>query len=265
MLSYERCCDEIVTQTRLLTSLVDARGEASDARVPVPACPGWNIGQLLRHVGGVQRWAADLVSTRAQEPVADDYHGPLDGYRDEDLTVVVPWLAESASLLGRALQAAGSGTAVWTPVPGGTTDFYARRFTHEALVHRADAVLALGDEFSAAPAVVTDALDEWMELGALPLHLDRDPRVREVLAPGHTLRLHASDAASEAQGDWFVDMTGAVIAWRHADEPAAVTVEAPLSELLLLVYRRHTPEQARATVSGDARLLEFWLDRVAFG
>jgi uncharacterized protein (TIGR03083 family) len=264
-MQYDRYCDEIVGQTRRLVALVEARGEPSDALVPLPCCPGWNVGQMFRHLGGVQRWADELVRARAGGPVADEYHGALAEYAHEDLAVVGPWLTASAEGLAAALRAAGPGVEVWTPVPGGTTGFYARRLTHKALVHRADVTLALGGEFAADSDLVVDALDEWMELGALPFHLDRDPRVRELLGSGRTLALHATDAGPDRAGDWLVDLTGDVITWRRAADSAAVTVDAPLTTLLLLVYGRVTAAAAGVAVSGDDALLGFWLERVSFG
>ena len=59
--------------------------------------------------------------------------------------------------------------------------------------------------------------------------------------------------------------SGEVIAWRRAHEKAAVAVRAPLTDLLLLVYRRRPAHGEGVEVLGDARLLDFWLDRVAFG
>ncbi|HEY2286560.1 MAG TPA: maleylpyruvate isomerase N-terminal domain-containing protein, partial [Streptosporangiaceae bacterium] len=56
VLSYDRCCAEIVAQTDLLRSALDG----ADLTVPVPSCPGWNVGQLARHLGGAQRWAAGV-------------------------------------------------------------------------------------------------------------------------------------------------------------------------------------------------------------
>jgi hypothetical protein len=168
-------------------------------------------------------------------------------------------------MLADTLREAGPRAEVWTPVPGGATGFYARRFTHEALVHRADVFLALDEKIVVDPVVTVDALDEWMALGALPMHLDRDPRVRELLGPGRRLRLHASDTAPGQDADWLVDLTGEVIAWRRAAEPASVTVDAPLTALLLIVYRRLSPAAAGATVTGDMNLLDFWLERIGFG
>jgi len=50
-LSYQRYCDEIGTQTGLARAAV----AGADLTTPVPSCPGWNVGQLLRHLGGAHR------------------------------------------------------------------------------------------------------------------------------------------------------------------------------------------------------------------
>jgi uncharacterized protein (TIGR03083 family) len=260
LLSYDRYCAEIVAQAELLTSAV----RSADMTIPVPSCPDWNVGQLLRHLGGVHRWAATIVSTRATEPVqaqVPDYAG----YAGEDPSVVVPWLAEGAAQLVEALRAAGPGTPLWTPVPGGSTDFYARRFTHETLIHRADATLALGSAFSAVPEVALDAIDEWLELGALPMHFEVHPQTRELLGPGRTVHLHATDTSPQASAEWVIDLTGETIAWRRAHEKAAVAVRGPLTDLLLVVYKRRSVRGGDIQILGDAELLDFWLERVSFG
>jgi uncharacterized protein (TIGR03083 family) len=260
LLSYDRYCAEILAQAELLTSVV----QGADMTTPVPSCPDWNVGQLLRHLGGVHRWAATIVRTQATVPVQAqvlDYAV----YASEDPYVVVPWLAEGAAELVEALRAAGPETPLWTPVPGGSTDFYARRFTHETLIHRADATLALGSAFSAAPEVARDALDEWLELGALPMHFEVHPQTRELLGPGRTIHLHATDASPQASAEWVIDLTGDTIAWRRAHEKAAVAARGPLTDLLLVVYKRRPVRGADIQVLGDAELLDFWLDRVSFG
>ncbi|MFF7654735.1 maleylpyruvate isomerase family mycothiol-dependent enzyme [Streptomyces sp. NPDC007983] len=261
LLSYDRLCSEIVAQTGLLTSGI----EGADLTVPVPSCPGWNVGQLLRHLGGGQRWAADMVRARATEALPDDHFRDLSPYADEDPAVVGPWLTEGAAELAEALREAGPDARMWTPVPGGNTAFFARRFVHETALHRADAILALGAEFTLQQEVALDALDEWMELGSLPFHFEVHPWMRELLGPGRTLHFHATDTGPEANAEWVVDLTGEVIAWRRAHEKAAVAVRGPLTELLLLVYKRRPAHGETVEVLGDAKLLDFWLERVSFG
>ncbi|WP_079038744.1 hypothetical protein [Streptomyces sp. NBRC 110028] len=89
--------------------------------------------------------------------------------------------------------------------------------------------------------------------------------MRELLGPGRTLHFHATDTAPEAHAEWVVDLTGEVIAWRRAHEKAAVAVRGPLTELLLLVYKRRPAHGGTVEVLGDAKLLDFWLERVSFG
>lgn len=259
-LSYARYADEIAAQTDLLRATVTD----ADLTRPVAACPGWNTGQLLRHLGGGQRWAAETVRTRATGPLPDDDFRDLSAYADEDPAVLDPWLAESAALLAAALREAGPGAELWSPVPGGS-DFFARRFTHETVVHRADAALTLGAEFTIAPDIAADAVDEWMELGSMPFHFEVHPWMRELLGPDRTLHFHATDTPPEISAEWVVDLTGDAITWRAGHEKATVAVRGPLTDLLLLIYRRRSVDETGVEVFGDAGLLDFWLERVAFG
>ncbi|MEV7011034.1 maleylpyruvate isomerase family mycothiol-dependent enzyme [Streptosporangium sp. NPDC051022] len=261
LLSYDRHCAEIVAQTDLLRSRI----EGADLTVPVPSCPGWNVGQLLRHLGGGHRWIEEIVRTRATRPLPDESFRDLSAYTDEDPAVLGPWLAEGAARLADTLRAAGPGAPVWTPIPGETSMFLARRFAHETVVHRADATLALGKEFTVEEEVALDALDEWMELGALPQILDVHPEKRALFGPGRTLHLHATDTAPETKAEWLVDLTGETVVWRRAHEKATVAVRGPLTDLLLIVYRRRPARGEGIQIFGDEGLLDFWLERVGFG
>jgi uncharacterized protein (TIGR03083 family) len=260
-LSYERYCDEIVAQADLLSSCV----KGADLTAPVPSCPGWTAGRLLRHLGDVQRWAEATVRSRASGPLPVEHSRGLPADAGDDPAVLGSWLAEGAAGLAGTLRDAGPGTPVWTPVPGGTTDFYARRFTHETAIHRADATLAVGTEYALDQDVALDAVDEWLELGSLPMHFEIHPQMRELLGPGRTLHFHATDTAPEAAAEWLIDLTGDAITWRRAHEKAAVAVRGPLTGLLLVIYKRRPPRGNGIEVFGDTPLLDFWLERVSFG
>jgi hypothetical protein len=115
-------------------------------------------------------------------------------------------------------------------------------------MHRADAALALGVPFVLDAATATDAIDEWMELGALPFHFEVHPWMRELLGPGRTLKFPAADTA------WVVDLTGEAISRRHSNEETAVAVRASVTDLLLCLYKR----KQQVVAEGDeesARLL----------
>lgn len=265
MSAYEQHCTEIVTQSELLAAGIAGR----DMTLPVPSCPGWNVGQLVRHLGGAQRWIEGVVRERAtgslgvvagaQRPPQDQPFRDLTPYTHEDADVVGKWLVDGAHQLADALREAGPDATVWTPVPRGapTPVFHARRMTHETAVHRADAFLALDVNYELAVDVARDAVDEWLELAAIPEAL-ANPATRELLGPGRTVALQATDAADAA---WLIDLTGEAIGWRRSGEAAAVTVRGPLTELVLLVYRR----RADVEVNGDRGLFEFWHERIAFG
>ena len=253
--AFARHCAEIVTQTTLLTGHMDD----ADLTVPVPTCPGWNVSQLLRHVDGGHRWARKIVATRASEPPSDTALRDLSGCTDEDPVALSASLTEAAAALAGTLTETGPEAQMWCPVAGGGTAFYARRFAYETAIHRADAALALGRRFTLDADVAADAIDEWMALGCLPFHFEVHPWMRELLAPGRTIGMHATDIDAH----WLLDLTGDVIAWRRADEPAVAAVRGPVTDLLLMIYRR-IPATG-LDVTGDARLVDFWLERVGFG
>lgn len=250
---FDRHCAEIVTQTSLLIGHL----HGADVTVPVPTCPGWNVSQLARHVDGGHRWARDIVATRASEPPSDIALRDLSGAANEDPDTLSASLNDAAAALAATLTEAGPDA--WCPVGDGGSAFYARRFAYETAMHRADAALALGVEFELDTDIAVDSIDEWMELGCMPFQFEVHPWMRELLAPGRTIGLHATDTDAH----WLLDLTGNVIAWRRADEPATAVIRGPVTELLLAIYRRRPV--TGLDISGDAKLVDFWLERVAFG
>lgn len=253
-MDYQRHCTEILIQTQLLADLAGA-----DLRAPVPGCPGWTLGKLVRHLGGGHRWATEIVRTRATAFPPDDQVRKLDG--DDTTPLPLTWLIDGATALSEALREAGPEAELWTPLGPGTTAFWARRFAHETVIHRADATQAAGAAFTVDPEVALDAVDEWMMLDALPQHFEYNPAKRDLLAPGRTLSFTATDAGVS----WFVDLTGEVIVNRRGADPAAVAVRAPLTDLLLALYHRKPMPDHNFSVDGDRALLAHWHPHVTFG
>jgi uncharacterized protein (TIGR03083 family) len=255
LLPFDRYREEIVAQTDLLRAHV--RG--ADLTAPVPSCPGWNLGQLLRHVGGDHRWADTVVRTRAGEPVSDEAANDLAGYADEDGAVLDPWLAEGAARLAASLREAGPDAKMWNPSDTGrrSADFWARRMTHETVVHRADAALTTGAVYTLDEDIALDAVAEWMEFAMVPEAYEPGPGVPDLLGPGRTLRFQAGAVR------WLVDLTGARPTSRRDGAPGepAVAVRGPATDVLMLLYRRPAP---RVEVSGDTGLLDLWLTRTGF-
>ncbi|MFI5613477.1 maleylpyruvate isomerase family mycothiol-dependent enzyme [Amycolatopsis sp. NPDC051903] len=252
-MDFERRVAGIVEQTELLRAA--ARG--ADPATRIAACPDWSLGQLLNHVGAGHRYAEEIVRSGAPEPPSDEYlRNPGHAVRPGE------WLTAGAAHLAATLRTAGPGAVVWTPVPAGPpcAAFYARRFLHETAMHRADVALALGQPFELDAETAGDTMGEWLELGSLPVMFDYFPERRALQGPGHTIHLAPTDHTAS----WTVDLTGELPAWQPGPvEHPAVTVEAPLTDLLLIVYGR-TPATT-AKVTGDTDFLGRWLSLVSFG
>ncbi|MGW2516913.1 maleylpyruvate isomerase family mycothiol-dependent enzyme [Streptomyces sp. NPDC001617] len=255
--AFDHYCRAIVTQADLLIR----RTKGADTSTPVPTCPGWDLGRLLRHVGGDHRWAEEIVRTRATEPTSDDSVDDPDFYAQLDGDALGPWLGEGATALAAALREAGPDLRVWTPSDAEsieqTTLFWARRMTHETVVHRADAVLATGGRFTLDDTLAVDAVEEWLEFATVPEAYEPGPDASGLLGPGRTLRFDSAGA-----GRWFVDLRGERPVWRTGgEEEAAVTVCGPVTDLLLFLYRRPT---TAVVTRGDTALLDLWLTRTGF-
>jgi uncharacterized protein (TIGR03083 family) len=257
-LSHERYCDLIIARTDMLRSHI----EGADLAAPVPTCPNWTLAQMLRHLGLAQRWVETIVSTRATKAVPNNAHDVLE-YAEKDPAVLGDWLAEGAAQLTRTLREAGPDAEVWTFSSIGRATFWTRRMAHETVMHGADVALVVDADFSVDEDVAADAIDEWLQLGALRMELQ--PERREILAPGRTIHLHATDTAPGTEAEWLIDLGGDTIAWRHGHEKATAGLRGPLTDLLLAVYRRRSAHREGIEILGDAQLLEFWLDRAKLG
>ncbi|WP_030746637.1 maleylpyruvate isomerase family mycothiol-dependent enzyme [Streptomyces sp. NRRL S-31] len=259
-LDYSRYCAEITAETDRIADLV----EASDLSVRVPTCPAWDIAGLALHIGQTNRWAAATVRTRATSFVP---HATVPDMTPaaRDAKTVAAWLRDSAARVVEDLTAAGPDAAVWTGMPVETASFWARRMAHEAVVHHADAAVALGADYQVAPEVAADAIDEWLFVLASPWGSQAAPRLAELRGPG-TIALRGTDTAPEIGADWLIELGADGFSWRRGvDESATTTLRGPLVDVLQVFYRRQPADSGRVEVLGDAGLLDAWLERASFG
>jgi uncharacterized protein (TIGR03083 family) len=256
-MDFQSQCAAIVAQTELLQATV----EGADLGTTVPSCPEWTLGQLLNHVGAAHRWAEEIVRTRAEHLPPDQELRHL-GSAPRPAS----WLPDGARKLADTLHEAGPDARLVTPVPAGPprAAFYARRFMNETAIHRADATLAVGAEFTLDHDVAVDAMEEWLELGSLPVMLDYFPERRALLGEGRTVHLSPTDGGKSKSEGWTVDLTGDLLAWHHgAPTQPTATIQAPLTDLLLIIYGRRPAKTANLT--GDTDFLDFYLSQVSFG
>ncbi|MFE3551131.1 maleylpyruvate isomerase family mycothiol-dependent enzyme [Streptomyces kronopolitis] len=261
-LTHEEYCARILDETARLREIV----RTADLSATVPTCPDWTLADLARHVGGAHRWVGTLVATRAAENVdpADVPEGA--GPEGADPAALDAWLAAGAERMVAALREAGPDTEVWSWTPARSAGFWARRMTHETVIHRADAALTAGVPFEVPAPVAADCLEEWLQIGELPVVAARfAERGADLRGPGRTIHVHATDAPPGLTAEWLLDLTGEAPTHRRTHEKAAVALRGPLTDVLQVLYRRLPADSDRVEVLGETALLDRWLAYASFG
>jgi uncharacterized protein (TIGR03083 family) len=217
-----------------------ALAAAPDLDARVPGCPDWQLRDLVRHLGRVQRfWALALAAADPSGPPSFD-EAALEPRGD-----LVEWSAESTALLLSALRSTEPDSPCWAWWPATaaplTAGSVARHQVQEAAVHAFDAQETIGKAEPLPGAVAVDGVAEFLtvSLGSLGEWPHRPARV--------------AFSATDGPG-WTVDLTptGAVLEPAAAGEPVA-TVHAPASDLVLALYGRVPFDDLR--VDGDRAVL----------
>jgi uncharacterized protein (TIGR03083 family) len=237
---------EHIAALRREGELLAATAAKTDFNTPIPTCPEWRMRDLLRHVGGVHRWATAHVGQRRTRPMGEAEENELMGTLPED-DRLVEWFREGLAALVHTLEVAEPDLACWSFLPAPSPlAFWARRQAHETSIHRADAEGAGGSITVFPPALAADGIDEMLfGFASRPgSKLRADPPV--------TMHFHASDAGRE----WLVHITPDRAEVRSAHGAGDCAVHGRASDIYLLVWNRQTPDGLE--VHGDATLLDFW-------
>jgi uncharacterized protein (TIGR03083 family) len=220
-----------------------ALGDAAavDLAAAVPAAPGWDVSELLRHIGQIYARTSVILRTGTMERpsrrngmLAD---APADG--------VLDWYRATLAELVTELRGVGDpDRPVWSFSPEHQrAGFWPRRMAHETLVHRVDAEQATGRPVGAIdPALGVDGVDEILTIFVPALGADRSP------GGGRTVHLHATDT----DGEWLVrfDDGGVTVEWGHAKGDAAVRGAG--GDLLLWLWGRRPLEGLELLGARDA-------------
>jgi uncharacterized protein (TIGR03083 family) len=259
LLGHDRYCDEVVRQTDLLRDLLNG----SDLSVTVPTTPDWTLAELVRHIGGNLRSVETAVRTGTAVDAPDKQVPDLAGPAGDDPAALGAWLAGAAARFADTLREAGPAVEarVWTIQQ--STAFWARRAANDVVVHRADAAVTVGADYSVAPEVAADAIDELLELISDPQVAASSPRLAELRGPGKSIHLHATDTEAGLAAEWLIELGTDGFTWRRGHEPATVALRGPLADVLRVFYRRLPADSERVEVRGEAALLAFWLERVS--
>jgi hypothetical protein len=210
--------------------LLAAAVDGTDPGAAVPTCPEWTMRDLVRHSGGVHRWAT--------------------GYVAEGRTEV--WRVG----LDDVLAAAPDDLRCWTFLPAPSPRaMWARRQAHETAIHRVDAQLtartALGPF---GPAFAADGVDELLTC----------------FVPRRSTKLAADVPASfavqctDADAAWVVSIGPRGVTTSAGPVPvgsaADYSVRGTAAGLYLALWNRAGPEGL--AVDGDGDVLGLFLDTV---
>jgi uncharacterized protein (TIGR03083 family) len=222
---------------------------------PVPTCPEWVVRDLVRHTGGVHRWATGVVATPHTEVWAVSLEEVVGTWpSDGDL---VEWFVDGHAGLVAALSAAPADLECWTILRATSPlAHWARRQAHETAMHRVDTELATGPAFGPIDgAFAADGIDELL-CGFVPR---RSTKLRAERPT--SLRVHSSDTGDT----WLLQLESDGVTSTREDEPAspaaaACTVSGTAADLYLALWNRGRRQEL--IIEGDGAVLAHFLGSV---
>jgi uncharacterized protein (TIGR03083 family) len=208
---------------------------------PVPATE-WNVRQLVTHVGGVQRWAADIVETRSSTGATAAGEAVGLGPKDAEL---LEWFLDGHSTLVEALSSAPENLDCFTFLPADSPlHFWSRRQAHEMAIHRLDAQAAAGHD-------VTTFDREFAQDGIAEVVLGFAARRSNAIERAGTVALVPTDDGAI----WRLTFGGERIAAERADAAQAdATVAGTSSDIYRWLWNRASD----LALSGDADVAALW-------
>lgn len=156
-MSHRWTTDDVAAATgRFATGLRQA-----DPHADVPACPGWEVHDLVAHLGNVHAWAAGVVA--AGRPVDQPEETPCASLQE--------WYADRAGRLVDVLSGADPDAPCWNFAGvRETVGFWVRRQVLETLMHLVDLDQAHRRVTDLDPATCADGVSETFEVFLPRLH-----------------------------------------------------------------------------------------------
>lgn len=235
--------------------LFASAAEHGELSVPIAACPDWDMGDLVRHLGMIHLWAAANVAFPESdwldvEELPDlvrywpDLAGKCGEYPDD--AELVAWYRDTLANLIEVLKSAPADVAAFTFLPAPTPlTMWARRQASEIAIHRFDAEQARGITSHFDPHFARDMLDELL-VGFTPRHRPLDVERPQVF------HVHAEDTDDH----WYVTMGPEHTETTRDGDEADLTLTATAADLYIRLWNR-TPESSIA-MSGNTSLMDIW-------
>jgi uncharacterized protein (TIGR03083 family) len=204
--------------------------------LPVPHLGPWTVRDVVAHLAADHEWAAEALRT-GRSPERGIGHPRARGEKLRDRYDAAT--AELLSLLDDA--ASRPDEPCWNFARGdaGRRAWWPRHQAHEASVHLWDLQSATGVFDDADPALAADGISELAEVYTNRYGGQSLARPLVLRAPGH--------------GAWRVAPgagPGRVV-MQPADDDGPADLEAPPDVLLLALWHRIPPDDARLGIAGD--------------
>lgn len=226
--------------------------EKGDLDVEVPPCAGWDMRELVRHLGMIHLWAAENITYPLDDwPDVDDLPDLADHWPElasswPDDTDLVSWYRATNANLLRVLEDAPADHECFSFLPAPTpVTMWARRQASEIAIHRFDAEVARGIESHYEPAFAADMLDELLSGFA--------PRPREIEVDQVRV-LHVS--ADDVDEHWYLTIGPEGIETSRDGSDVDLTAGGSAAALYLLFWNRAPDTTVELT--GDTDLMDLW-------
>ena len=240
---------EHIAALRREGELLAAAAEDGALAATVPSCPDWTVADVVRHVGGVHRWAASFVTLgRAEATTVEEDAVFFAAPADADL---LEWYRAAHADLVVALSTADPAVQCLSFLPAPTPlAFWARRQAHETAIHRVDVQLVSGSPTEVPPDFAVDGIEELLRCFYGP------GRGRKLVAdPPRTIGIRPTDVDRA----WTVRLEPTGRSVTDGAGAADLTLSGTVHELYLFLWNRAGEE--RVDVNGDRGVLDLWRER----
>lgn len=233
---------------------------AAEPGQPVPACPGWNVADLSRHVAvGFSAWYPYNISTPAAHWTPDGLMARITRVGDDHRGNVDAFESGVAEFLGHCAEL-DLDAPTWSFGGVEPARWWIRRAGVELTVHLTDAAGVHGRRSSTGPERHAEAIDEvttelFPRLAALKATMSAltgaDPAVP---APPDRAAVLVADDTDRA---WTLTSDdGSARTTRGRDEAAAAVGRGSSADVLAWLHGR--PMTAPLAVDGDPAVLDGW-------
>jgi uncharacterized protein (TIGR03083 family) len=237
--------------------LADAAEEAGLVAA-VPACPGWQVRDLVRHQAYVHGWSARHVAERLPRLIDEESEADILNGGPDDAELIADYRRGHAALV-RTLRQASPGIECATFMPASSPlAFWARRQAHETAIHRFDAQAARPggppDPVGAFdPVFADDGIDELI----MGFAARRRYRLRSDSARSMAVR------PADAAGRWHIRLADGTTEVSRGDAPADCVLAGPAPGLYAFLWNRSDAAKSAVTITGDPRILADWTSSVS--